>query len=120
MKAGSWYLVARAQGNMRTYKIAKIQNIETLEEDFAYPEAFDLASHWRDELKRFERSLRQGEATLRISPRRSPGSIASGRMWRRRCFRCRLTLKAGVWRWCPSRASTMRRAFCWASPTTSK
>jgi predicted DNA-binding transcriptional regulator YafY len=53
---------------MRTYKIAKIQNIELLDEDFAYPEAFDLASHWRDELKRFERSLRQGEATLRISP----------------------------------------------------
>ena len=63
----SWYLVARAQANMRTYKIAKIQNIEAL--GFCLSgEAFDLASHWRAELKRFERSLRQGEATLRISP----------------------------------------------------
>lgn len=68
MKAGSWYLVARAGGSIRTYKVAQIHELETLEQSFLYPDGFDLAVHWRTELKRFEKSLRRGEATLLVSP----------------------------------------------------
>jgi predicted DNA-binding transcriptional regulator YafY len=68
MKAGAWYMVGRAQGSLRTYKVAKVLELDTLGEDFPFPEDFDLAAHWRSELKRFERSLRRGEATLRVSP----------------------------------------------------
>jgi predicted DNA-binding transcriptional regulator YafY len=67
LKAGSWYLVARADAGIRTYKVAKISELASREETFAYPAGFDLASHWRNELKRFEASLRTGTARLRVS-----------------------------------------------------
>ncbi|MGH6927514.1 MAG: helix-turn-helix transcriptional regulator, partial [Dongiaceae bacterium] len=68
LKAGAWYLVARAGRDIRIYKIAKVLALEVLDETFAYPARFDLASHWRRELKRFEAGLRKEQATLRVSP----------------------------------------------------
>lgn len=68
LKAGAWYLVARAGRDIRTYKIAKVLELAALDETFAYPARFNLASHWRRELKRFEASLRQAQATLRVAP----------------------------------------------------
>ena len=67
MKAGAWYLVARAETNIRTYKVAKIVELTLREESFDYPADFDLAEHWRTELKRFEASFRRGTARLRVS-----------------------------------------------------
>lgn len=67
MKAGSWYLVARTNGNLRTYKIANVLDLAVLDENFEYPPGFDLARHWRSELERFEKSLRRDEATLRVA-----------------------------------------------------
>src|SRR5262245_49500768 len=68
LKAGAWYLVARAGRDIRTYKIAKVLELAVLDESFAYPAKFDLARHWRRELRRFEAALRKEEATLRVSP----------------------------------------------------
>jgi predicted DNA-binding transcriptional regulator YafY len=68
LKAGAWYLVARAGRDIRTYKTAKVLDLQALDESFVYPADFDLASHWRRELKRFEAGLRKAEATLRVSP----------------------------------------------------
>lgn len=68
MKAGSWYLVARTSGSVRIYKIAKMLDVDVLDDTFNYPAGFDLAACWRAELARFEKSLRRGEATLRVSP----------------------------------------------------
>lgn len=68
LKAGAWYLVARAGRDIRTYKIAKVLALDVLDETFAYPARFDLASHWRRELKRFEAGLRKEQATVRVSP----------------------------------------------------
>lgn len=67
MKAGVWYMVARAGAAIRTYKIAKVLALEVLEERFERPARFDLAAHWLVELRRFEASLRRGEAVLRFS-----------------------------------------------------
>jgi predicted DNA-binding transcriptional regulator YafY len=68
LKGGAWYLIARSERQIRTYKVARVLRLEALDEAFAYPAGFDLAAHWRRELKRFERSLRQAEATLRVAP----------------------------------------------------
>src|SRR6185369_10122159 len=67
MKAGEWYLVARVSGGYRTYRIAKMLDLEMLEEGFERPAGFDLSAHWRQDIKRFEASLRRGEAVLRVS-----------------------------------------------------
>jgi predicted DNA-binding transcriptional regulator YafY len=68
LKAGAWYLVARADGQLRTYKVAKVLALDVLDETFAPPPGFELAAHWRRELERFEGGLRKGSATLRVSP----------------------------------------------------
>ncbi|EDP66739.1 predicted transcriptional regulator [alpha proteobacterium BAL199] len=67
LKAGSWYLAARAERGIRTYRIAKVQTLEVLAERFVYPSGFDLAAHWRNETKRFETVLQRAKATLRVS-----------------------------------------------------
>lgn len=68
LKAGAWYLVARTDRAMRTYKVAKVQALQTLGARFAPPAGFDLAAHWRRELRRFEDGMRQEEAIIRVSP----------------------------------------------------
>ena len=67
MKAGEWYLVARVSGGYRTYRIAKVLDLEMLDEGFQRPAGFDLPAHWRQDLKRFEASLHRGEAVLLVS-----------------------------------------------------
>lgn len=68
LKAGLWYLVARAGDKIRTYKIARVGAVEPLEEEFARPEGFDLAKFWQDWTERFERDTYTAEAVIRISP----------------------------------------------------
>ena len=68
LKAGAWYLVARAGADIRTYRVAAIQGFQQSEETFARPADFDLAAHWAQSLERFEASLRTGEAHVRLSP----------------------------------------------------
>ncbi len=68
LKAGAWYLVARTDGQLRTYKVANILGLEVLDGTFAPPAGFDLAVHWQRELERFEGGLRKASATLRVSP----------------------------------------------------
>ncbi len=69
LKGGTWYLVARAAGQARSYRVSHILELETLDERFAWPEGFDLAAYWHTWSERFEASVYHGEATVRLSPR---------------------------------------------------
>ena len=66
-KAGAWYLVARTEGGIRTYKVARVLDLAVLDDRFTHPPGFDLVRHWRSELERFEGGLLRGKATLRVS-----------------------------------------------------
>jgi predicted DNA-binding transcriptional regulator YafY len=68
LKAGTWYMVAHAEREVRTFRLAAIQSLETLDERFARPRKFDLAKYWRESTQRFETSVYRGEAKLRVSP----------------------------------------------------
>jgi predicted DNA-binding transcriptional regulator YafY len=67
LKAGKWYLVARCDGEMRTYRVNKILDLRVAEETFERPDGFDLAAHWRAYLGEFRSRLVQGYATIRLS-----------------------------------------------------
>ena len=67
LKGGAWYLVARAGGKARTYRVASIQALELTDEAFERP-GFDLAAYWTAWAKDFEARLYRGQATLRLSP----------------------------------------------------
>lgn len=68
LKAGTWYLVALAGDEDRTYRIDRLLEVEVLDERFDRPEDFDLAQRWAAHSARFEASIIQGEAVVRLSP----------------------------------------------------
>ena len=71
MKAGAWYLAARASGQeaVRTYRLAAVKSLRTLPTTFLRPKGFDLAAYWRDSAARFEAELRTLQARVALSPR---------------------------------------------------
>jgi predicted DNA-binding transcriptional regulator YafY len=68
LKAGAWYLVARTNERMRTYRVSRLLDVEPLDEGFERAEDFDLAGYWRGHLRRFDQERYRASATLRISP----------------------------------------------------
>ncbi|MFC4111933.1 helix-turn-helix transcriptional regulator [Nonomuraea zeae] len=69
IKAGRWYLVARADEHVRTYRVSQILGLHRLPESFTRPDDFDLTAYWQGYLAEFEARLRWGEAVVRLSPR---------------------------------------------------
>ncbi|HET9016283.1 MAG TPA: transcriptional regulator [Thermomicrobiaceae bacterium] len=69
LKAGLWYLVTRADGESRVYRVGRVLALEPLPGHFERPDGFDLASYWAAWSARFEASLYRGEVLVRLSPR---------------------------------------------------
>jgi predicted DNA-binding transcriptional regulator YafY len=67
IKAGSWYLVARSDQQMRTYRISEIKAIEVTEQHFNRSAGFDLAAYWEAYVSSFATRLYAGLATIRLS-----------------------------------------------------
>lgn len=68
LKAGIWYLIARAGAKPRTYRVSNIQKLDVLSDAFTRPPRFDLAAYWSEWSKDFEARLYKAVATLRLSP----------------------------------------------------
>jgi predicted DNA-binding transcriptional regulator YafY len=68
LKGGSWYVVATVDGQLRTYRAARILDIERLPERFERPPGFDLAAFWETWAHEFESRMHQLEARIRVSP----------------------------------------------------
>lgn len=69
VKAGIWYLVGATRETIRPFRIARIQQVEVLQETFSRPEAFHLAEYWTSWCARF---LPSYPVTLRIAPEAVP------------------------------------------------
>jgi predicted DNA-binding transcriptional regulator YafY len=67
LKSGVWYLVARAGGQPRTYRVSNIVSLTTTDETFERPQRFDLAAFWGEASARFEREVFTGSARLRLT-----------------------------------------------------
>ncbi|MEU0938288.1 YafY family protein [Embleya sp. NPDC005971] len=76
LKAGAWYLVAghaEAEGvgdraRIRTYRVSRILDAQSLAETFERPAGFALATYWEDYLDRFDDRRLRASATVRVSP----------------------------------------------------
>ena len=66
LKAGIWYLVARRDHLLRTYRVSRILEATCLPERFERPEAFDLAAHWEATATAFEANTRRLEVLVRV------------------------------------------------------
>ncbi|MGA7668830.1 MAG: YafY family protein [Nitrolancea sp.] len=69
LKAGAWYLVAQASGQLRTYRASRILELAVLDEYFERPKDFDLAQFWESSSAQLQERLYQFEVTMRLSPR---------------------------------------------------
>ena len=67
LKAGVWYLVARRDGELRTYRLSRVEEVSLLDEQFDRPDDFDLARFWQETVEHYEASVPAVEVVVRVS-----------------------------------------------------
>src|SRR5436190_17624352 len=68
LKAGIWYVVARVEDQLRTYRVARVLEVEALGGPFERPSAFDLAGYWAESAAAFERDVPRIAVVVRVRP----------------------------------------------------
>ncbi len=71
-KTNVWYLVSRKEGEMRVYRVSRMQSVALTDEAFERPAHFDLAAYWADWCARFRATFTQYPAVLRVAPEAIP------------------------------------------------
>jgi len=66
LKAGVWYLVARVEGGLRTYRVSRIVELTLLAPRFERPDDFDLADYWARSVAEYAESLPSFAARVRV------------------------------------------------------
>lgn len=66
LKSAVWYLVARSDGGMRTYRISRIVDLALLPDRFERPDDFDLAEYWERSIADYGMSLPWFAATVKV------------------------------------------------------
>jgi len=67
-KRSTWYLVAEADSDYRTYRVSRVAGVELLDETFERPADFNLAAYWQQSTEAFRSSLPRYEAKLLATP----------------------------------------------------
>ncbi|MCX4773045.1 YafY family transcriptional regulator [Streptomyces sp. NBC_01260] len=67
LKAGVWYLCARAADDFRVYRIDRFTAVAVSDTRFVRDEGFDLPGFWNERAAQFARSILRTEVTLRLS-----------------------------------------------------
>ncbi|MFD5872872.1 helix-turn-helix transcriptional regulator [Streptomyces sp. NPDC060322] len=67
LKAGVWYLCARAGEDFRVYRIDRFTAVAVSETRFVRDEDFDLPRFWEERAAQFARSILRTEVTVRLS-----------------------------------------------------
>jgi predicted DNA-binding transcriptional regulator YafY len=70
IKGGVWYLVARSEDQIRTYRVSRVVAASRLEERFERPGEFDLAAYWTESSAAYERDAPRLEVVVRVRPDR--------------------------------------------------
>jgi predicted DNA-binding transcriptional regulator YafY len=74
-----WYLVASVGGELRTYRVSRIEAATVVAEPVVRPPHFNLAEYWEASKDRFVANLPVYLATLRIDPELTTGLRQFGR-----------------------------------------
>ncbi|MFH8747129.1 helix-turn-helix transcriptional regulator [Streptomyces rimosus] len=68
LKAGVWYLAARAGEDVRVYRIDRFTSVTLLADRFTRDPDFDLPAFWAERAAQFARSILRDEVTVRLTP----------------------------------------------------
>ena len=83
-KGSAWYLVAAIDGDIRTYRVSRIQSASVTGQPCARPADFDLAAYWEQSSAEFRANLPRYPATLRADAALLPAlRAASAGRWAR-------------------------------------
>jgi predicted DNA-binding transcriptional regulator YafY len=66
LKAGIWYLVARSDEQIRTYRVSRIREARPLDATFVRPEEFDLGAWWAESSAAYEREVPRLDIVVRV------------------------------------------------------
>ena len=67
LKGGVWYLIATADGHIRTYRISRVAAATALDDPVERPVGFDLAAYWTEASAAYERDAPTVEVVVRIA-----------------------------------------------------
>ncbi len=67
-KGSTWYLMAAAEGEPRTYRVSRIRDATILDKPAIRPEGFDLANYWQRSAAEFREKLPRYYATFLAAP----------------------------------------------------
>ncbi|GCE23498.1 helix-turn-helix transcriptional regulator [Dictyobacter kobayashii] len=81
-KGSTWYLVAAVEGQLRSYRVSRIQSARMLEDSYVRPLDFDLAAYWAQSSRDFTSSLRWYLATIQAAPDAVARIYGSSRLFR--------------------------------------
>ncbi len=73
-KASLWYLIARRDGALRTYRVSRFQQVTVLDTPFVRAADFDLPTYWQSHTQEFLAALSEYAFTLRLDSRRMASS----------------------------------------------
>jgi predicted DNA-binding transcriptional regulator YafY len=68
-KGSTWYLVAKRNGEFRTYRVSRMHQVILLDSRFQRDQAFNLPSYWEEHSVEFEKKLSQFSFTLQMDPK---------------------------------------------------
>ncbi len=71
-KSSEWYLIARRDGELRTYRISRFHTLVLLDTHFCRSEDFDLITYWNHHLQEFASTTSDYTFTLRFHESRLP------------------------------------------------
>jgi len=78
-KGNAWYLVAAVNGEVRSYRISRIEHIEVLDEACRRPVDFDLAKFWEQSAEEFRTKLPRYQTRVRVRSEIVPRMSYAGR-----------------------------------------
>jgi len=81
-KGSVWYLVARVDQDIRTYRISRISRAELIDQPAVIPADFDLAAYWERSAATFKSTLPNYMACFRVAPEIFPFLRLAGRFAR--------------------------------------
>ena len=67
-KGSTWYFVAAIDGQLRSYRVSRIQTAQLSDQPSVRPPDFDLAAYWQQSSAEFKASLPRYPATVRVDP----------------------------------------------------
>jgi predicted DNA-binding transcriptional regulator YafY len=67
-KGSTWYLVAKVDGETRTYRVSRMREANALDQNAQYPPDFDLGAYWERSASEFREKLPRYYATFLAKP----------------------------------------------------